>query len=691
MRGLFVAAAVVSLQWAVPLPAQPPAARRPVTPRQVLVVHPLAYYEDGGQQVGICMQARLEIGGAPAGRVRIGVYEPEVGGTTDVWRAAAWSAALVAAQATDFDPRALQLSVEVGRSTDGPSAGALLTVGLISAIRGDALQDGVTMTGTINPDGTIGPVGGITLKIEGAAKAGKKTVLIPFGQETDADPRTGRQVNLVQYGWQQGVDVKPVHDVWQAYELFTGVALPRPDVVEVPKSSPEVHAIMLDRIERWIKLTKAAREKYDSWPQYTHMEFSESLMQQSRELFDRASQYLNSGDSTAAYMDVVSGSLYAWMAHEFGRYVYQLPSGSVEGLVRLPAQNEWLVKEIDETTLAMRAFTPRTFDQMAMYLNAGLVYFEGLCAFEIAEDLKTLHRSKYLQSMLAVEGDQNNSAQQLRQAMFSIFAGVFQIAAWIDMKLATDYLEVASRFEGQPLPEHPDLIKLADFYRRGAEANMTIVNDLSVIPAAREQEMPVEIARAILPLGDGFYGAAHVGLTRVLPSLRHRLGDGIQHEYVTLAASMYLHSTTAGLVAKYYSIGVEIGSDLKITKVHREAALQDWLAESRRQTERSIHALVLQGVDTKTPVQLYWLARTEENRPKPEEKFFALQRYFYANLMAQILGQLARPAALEAAAPVDAAAPPAPPQPAGGTVPPASVDPPAASSRGKGGDGGKVK
>ena len=36
------------------------------------------------------------------------------------------------------------------------------------------LNDEVTMTGTINPDGTIGCVGGIHLKLEGAAKAGKK-------------------------------------------------------------------------------------------------------------------------------------------------------------------------------------------------------------------------------------------------------------------------------------------------------------------------------------------------------------------------------------------------------------------------------------------------------------------------------------------------------------------------------------
>ena len=40
----------------------------------------------------------------------------------------------------------------------------------------------ITMTGTINPDGTVGPVGGIPEKIAGTAKAGYKRILIPAGQ-----------------------------------------------------------------------------------------------------------------------------------------------------------------------------------------------------------------------------------------------------------------------------------------------------------------------------------------------------------------------------------------------------------------------------------------------------------------------------------------------------------------------------
>jgi hypothetical protein len=608
-----------------------------------VIVHPLAFFNDSqGQPIGECLAARLEIGGIPAGRVRIGVYEPEVGGTTDVWRAATWSAALVAAQLTDFDPRALQLSVESRRSTDGPSAGALLTVGLVASIRGDKLRDDVTMTGTINPDGTIGPVGGVPLKIDGAVKAGKRIVLIPDSAGSEVDPRTGQNVNAVQYGWQRNIEVRPVRDIWAAYEVFTGVQLPRTEGAELPELEPRFRSLVLERIDRWIKLTRRSREKYDSWPEYTHNEWAENVMQQSRDAFDRVQAHLDEGDATAAYMESTTGAAYSWMAHEFGRYVYQLPTHGVQSLIQLPQQHNWLVTEINETSAAMRAFQPRTFDQMTMYLNAGLAYFEGLCAYEIAEDFKRLHDSKYLQMALAVEGDQNASAGELRQAMFSIFAGVYQIIAWIDMKLATDYLELAAHYEGTPMPQRPTLLNVAEFYRRGAEANMTLVNELALLPAAQQNEMPMEVARAILPIGDGYMGTAHVGLTRVLPNLAQYLGEGDQLQYVRLAGSMYLHCVTATLVAKYYSIGVVFADDLTIASVNRPEALENWIAASRKQTEGAIQELMTQGIDTTTCLQMYWAGRVKERRPLPQDRFEALQSYFYTHVMAQMLGQLAK-------------------------------------------------
>ncbi|HXG05840.1 MAG TPA: S16 family serine protease [Nitrososphaera sp.] len=71
------------------------------------------------------------------------------------------------------------------RAVDGGSAGAAMTVLLVSELQGNStLNPNVLITGTINPDGTIGAVGGIYEKAEAAGSYGAHLFLVPEGQAT---------------------------------------------------------------------------------------------------------------------------------------------------------------------------------------------------------------------------------------------------------------------------------------------------------------------------------------------------------------------------------------------------------------------------------------------------------------------------------------------------------------------------
>jgi len=65
---------------------------------------------------------------------------------------------------------------------DGPSAGAAITIAIISAITKKPINETTYITGTINSDGSIGQVGGILEKAYAAAKNGCKIFLVPKGQ-----------------------------------------------------------------------------------------------------------------------------------------------------------------------------------------------------------------------------------------------------------------------------------------------------------------------------------------------------------------------------------------------------------------------------------------------------------------------------------------------------------------------------
>jgi len=66
----------------------------------------------------------------------------------------------------------------------GPSAGASLTVATIAALENKTLRKDVMMTGTINPGGTIGEVGGILEKAKAAKELGAELFIVPSGQGT---------------------------------------------------------------------------------------------------------------------------------------------------------------------------------------------------------------------------------------------------------------------------------------------------------------------------------------------------------------------------------------------------------------------------------------------------------------------------------------------------------------------------
>lgn len=104
-------------------------------------------------------------------------------------------------------------------SADGPSSGAVATVGFIAVLRGDKIIRGVALTGTLEPGGRIGPVGGVPDKIRAAVREGYRMVLVPSGQLVTP------QWNLNDLALELNVTIKEVATVDEAYELMTGQKL----------------------------------------------------------------------------------------------------------------------------------------------------------------------------------------------------------------------------------------------------------------------------------------------------------------------------------------------------------------------------------------------------------------------------------------------------------------------------------
>lgn len=119
----------------------------------------------------------------------------------------------------------------------GPSAGGIMTAAVVSLLQEWTMDENTVMTGMINPDGSIGPVGGIVKKIDAAASVGANRFLILQGQDTYTETiyetiqtqwgtqTIARQVtrNVSDYARENyGIEVVQVQDINDVLLYYTG-------------------------------------------------------------------------------------------------------------------------------------------------------------------------------------------------------------------------------------------------------------------------------------------------------------------------------------------------------------------------------------------------------------------------------------------------------------------------------------
>ncbi|WP_298836275.1 Lon family ATP-dependent protease [Clostridium sp.] len=98
-----------------------------------------------------------------------------------------FNAASVIRKTTNKDIKDYDIHVNIvgGGKIDGPSAGAAITVCIISSLLDKPIRQDIAVTGEISLRGIIKPVGGIFEKIYGARRKGIKLVILPSDNEKE--------------------------------------------------------------------------------------------------------------------------------------------------------------------------------------------------------------------------------------------------------------------------------------------------------------------------------------------------------------------------------------------------------------------------------------------------------------------------------------------------------------------------
>ena len=101
--------------------------------------------------------------------------------------------------------------VQVGEGgVDGDSASITVATAVISALEDVPVRQDMAMTGSLSVRGDVLPVGGVTHKIEAAAKAGLKTVIIPKANEQDV---------MIEDEYKEMVEIVPVSHISEVLDV----------------------------------------------------------------------------------------------------------------------------------------------------------------------------------------------------------------------------------------------------------------------------------------------------------------------------------------------------------------------------------------------------------------------------------------------------------------------------------------
>ena len=386
---------------------------------------------------------------------RVGISEDEVEGTGDQWRAAGWNAAAVATILTGAPLSGVRVNYDVNGRIDGPSAGALMTVGLLSLIRGDKIKPGITMTGTINPDGTVGPVGGIPYKVDGAKQAKAKTMLIPLGQRNSADD-SGELVDVIDIGERKGVKVKEVGDIYAAYKAFTGKTLARPKQTNDVSLSNDDYKQIKARVKGQLADFQSAAGEFNSLDPAVQNELT-WITSQANDAKDRAQSLSDNGSQAGAYSEALSAAALANAAVRVGQLYQVLLTQGVGPFVEQVKSSEAVEGKVEALFDQLKATKTKTVSDASNSVNAYSNAIDALSAASFGDNLI----------------QQAKTVGELEPALTKAIQGaVFYEIAGSQVEGTKDILEVGKGQGGAKIDKSVDVEAVADFYRKAADANL---------------------------------------------------------------------------------------------------------------------------------------------------------------------------------------------------------------------------
>ena len=579
---------------------------------------------------------RIRVGPNQSGTVSVAVAEEFAGGSGNQWRTATWLAAFNATRANGAALGDYEFSVHVGGHIDGPSAGMLTTTAMLALLRGRELRADTTMTGTINPDGTAGPVGGIVQKMEGAKEAGIKRFGFPIGTRNHKDLKTLQDVDLVATAQRMGLEAREISDLYEAYEFMTGDKLAR--VEPIAESELELSAqtealvraklgTWKARIEREIGGLKSEQSRSRVKPEYTA-----SLLKGAEKSYDAARRYERNNFLVSALNGYVQTAINVMAASRAVTAIGHIANKDLRALLDAVQTAQNVKSEVTSfgQELEIRAQS-RTLGGQISATAAYQQYVLARAATSIGDEF-------YEQAASLLKGMQEGKVKITQDALDTLMTRVslptiYYDAARVFLDYAKDTQNLIADEGSNPPMSSSSINRSASGYASASAAVLAYFDALIVEELAKEKGASADEMRYQVAMREPDYYLARTanGLSE------HGRGDNKSDSAILmkLAAASYAYLTGAKLVNKAYSLsGHEDDQGNLILENRRALSAQLDLARlSAREAAARAKAKV--GF-IPNPARLAFHAAAAQREGSDEEKLEALYSYWESTFWSEL-------------------------------------------------------
>jgi hypothetical protein len=612
----------------------------PDTPTKVMV--DAMWVKIGGPEraSGGSTPVKLSTAPNPDQEVQVTVGGENVGGTGAQWNAGVWVASIIAAWTLDKDLTDFTFTASSSGYIDGPSASGLMAAGFLAAMTGQAIDPKVTMTGIINPDGTIGPVGGIPEKFLASIEKGKKKLGFPIGMRYTKSEASGQIVDLIKLAKDHDAEAIEIADVHEAYKLITGKALPA--VVPVSEADMAFDPDTVKSLERLI----------DGWQQKLAAEWATILQLDSagqlpgalgemrdltKKSADESEKMRKAGKTASAYAKILSAWVYATATTETADIIAKVTSGdgnaAIDKLAALDRLDDETTK-IFQKIGAMKANTLGGHLQMMSSFKAALRAW-GFKTY--ADD--SLGKARRALQMMARDTSGTYTPDQIAAAVAPTVILVNRTLA--ETTLATQELEFESEKTVNYMCSLPNVKRMAKSFQSAARAGLAYFDALLRIDN--------EYTRQMVALREPEYLVATMTAKMaemekgLIADLKKQWGEkSLAWGLANLAGSELAYYASAALIAKYYSLSAHLDASGKVDKVEHDKAFSNMLASAERAARSNARAarIATGGIPVQAKLS-YELAMSEKDGAM-DEKIDALAQFWASSAMSQSAVMLAR-------------------------------------------------